>query len=262
MTPGPTIKICGLTTPEAVDAAGAAGADMIGLVFFPASPRNLTPEAAAALSARAPSPANGGPLRVGLFVDPTDDEIAATLAALPLDILQLHGAEPPARLAALRARFALPLMKALGIATPADLDAVDAYAPVADHLLLDAKPPPDAALPGGNAHPFDWSLPATRPIPRPWLLAGGLTPANVAEALRTSGAPGVDVSSGVERIRGVKDPVLVAAFVQAARGWQADPDRLPDIRPGAQRMTLREVVERERRKASDRREGGVSRPER
>ncbi|WP_376098010.1 phosphoribosylanthranilate isomerase [Roseomonas sp. CCTCC AB2023176] len=216
MNARPVVKICGITTAEGLGAAVAAGADMIGLVFFPPSPRHQAPDAAAALAARAPAPSAGGPLRVGLFVDPTDDEIAAVLAALPLHILQLHGSEPPERLAALRTRFGLPLMKAIGIAVPADLDAVDAYAPVADHLLLDAKPPPDATRPGGNAGSFDWSLPATRPIPRPWLLAGGLTPDNVAEALRISGAPGVDVSSGVERSRGVKDPALVQRFVEAA----------------------------------------------
>jgi phosphoribosylanthranilate isomerase len=212
---GIEVKICGVNSAAAFDAALAAGADMVGLVFYPPSPRALTPAGAAALSAR--GPAAGGPRRVGLFVDPTDAEIAAVLAALPLDLIQLHGAEDPARCAAVRARFGLPVMKALGVATPADLQALAAYAPAVDRFLLDAKPPPGAALPGGNAAAFDWSLTAGRAVPRPWLLAGGLTPENVAEAIRAGGAPGVDVSSGVERARGAKDPARIAAFVAAAR---------------------------------------------
>lgn len=217
-----TVKICGISTPEALDAAHAGGAAMIGFVFFPASPRAVTPAAAAALSARA----GEGPRRVGLFVDPEDGLIEAVLAAVPLDILQLHGAEAPERCAAIRARFGLPVMKALGVATVEDLARVADYAPVVDHYLLDAKPPPGAALPGGNAAAFDWRLTAGRRIPRPWLLAGGLTPENVGEALRQSGAPGVDVSSGVERSRGVKDPALIRAFIAAARsGWRSRPGR-------------------------------------
>lgn len=208
------IKICGLSDAEGFDAAVAEGADLVGFVFFPASPRAVAPVQAAALSARHA----GGPGRTGLFVDPTDDQVAAVLAALPLDILQLHGEETPARCAAIRARFGVPVMKALGIAVPADLDALAAYAPAVDRFLLDAKPPPEATRPGGNALAFDWSLTAGRAIPRPWLLAGGLTPGNVAEAIRVSGAPGVDVSSGVERGRGIKDPALIAAFIRAARG--------------------------------------------
>ncbi|HEY4249615.1 MAG TPA: phosphoribosylanthranilate isomerase [Roseomonas sp.] len=208
------VKICGLNDAQGFDAAVAEGADLVGFVFFPASPRAVTPAQAAALSARHA----GGPGRTGLFVDPTDDEIGAVLAALPLDILQLHGEETPERCAALRARFGVPVMKALGVAAPADLDGLDAYAPAVDRFLLDAKPPPEATRPGGNALAFDWGLTAGRAIPRPWLLAGGLTPANVAAAIGISGAPGVDVSSGVERARGVKDPALIAAFIRAARG--------------------------------------------
>jgi phosphoribosylanthranilate isomerase len=158
-----------------------------------------------------------GPGKVGLFVDPTDDQIAAVLAALPLDLIQLHGEETPARCAAVRARFGLPVMKALGIAAASDLDALADYAPAVDRFLLDAKAPPGAPLPGGNAAAFDWTLTAGRVIPRPWLLAGGLTPLNVAAAIAASGAPGVDVSSGVEKARGVKDPALIAAFIGAAR---------------------------------------------
>lgn len=208
------VKVCGIATPEALAAAAAAGADEVGFVFFPASPRALTPAQAGALSATLP----GGPGRVGLFVDPTDDQLAETLDAVPLDTIQLHGEETPARVAEIRARFHLPVMKALGIATEADLAAIPLYAAVADRLLLDAKAPPGAALPGGNAQPFEWRLVRGLSVGRPWLLAGGLTPGNVAEAIATAGAPGVDASSGLERERGVKDPALVAAFVKAARG--------------------------------------------
>lgn len=208
------VKVCGIATPEALAAAAAAGADEVGFVFFPASPRALTPEQAGALSATLP----GGPGRVGLFVDPTDDQLAETLAAVPLDTIQLHGEETPARVAEIRARFRRPVMKALGIATEADLAVIPLHAAVADRLLLDAKAPPGAALPGGNAQPFEWRLVRGLAVGRPWLLAGGLTPHNVAEAIATAGAPGVDASSGLERERGVKDPALVAAFVKAARG--------------------------------------------
>lgn len=207
------VKICGLRDAEGLDAAAAAGADFVGFVFFPPSPRAVTPAEAGALSARHP----GGPVRVGLFVDATDDEIAAVLAHVPLGILQLHGEETPARAAAIRARFGLPVMKAIGVARDADFDAVAAFAPVVDRFLFDAKPPPGGPLPGGNAQPFEWRLMAGRRIDKPWLLAGGLTPANVAEAIRTADAPGVDVSSGVERSRGVKDAALIHAFVAAAK---------------------------------------------
>ena len=208
-----TVKICGINDAAGFDAAVAAGADMIGFVFFPPSPRAVTPDQAAGLSARA----EGGPVRVGLFVDATDDLIGEVLAAAPLGLLQLHGHETPARCAAIRDRFGLPVMKALGVAVARDLDALAEYAPVVDRFLLDAKPAPGAALPGGNAVAFDWSLTAGRTIPHPWLLAGGLDPANVAAAIRASGAPGVDVSSDVERARGLKDPGLIAGFVAAAR---------------------------------------------
>ena len=208
------VKICGVNSPMALDAAVSAGADMLGFVFFPPSPRALSPTDAAALSAFHTGEAE----RVGLFVDPDDDAIEAVLAALPLHAIQLHGGETPERCAAVRARFGLPVMKALGVAAPSDLDALAAYAPAVDRFLLDAKPPAGAELPGGNAAAFDWGLVAGRAVPRPWLLAGGLTPDNVARAVAESGAPGVDVSSGVEKARGVKDPALVRAFVAAAKG--------------------------------------------
>jgi phosphoribosylanthranilate isomerase len=212
-----TVKICGIHDEAGFDAAAEAGADMVGFVFFPPSPRAITPDAAAALSARR----QGGPLRVGLFVDADDATLAATLAALKLDILQLHGEEDPARVAAIRARFGVAVMKAVGVATCAEVaEAVQRFAPVADRLLFDAKPPPPGTaggLPGGNAASFDWSIMQGAAVPVPWLLAGGLTEANVIEAIAASGAPGVDVSSGVERARGVKDPARIAAFVAAAR---------------------------------------------
>lgn len=207
------IKICGLSTPEALRAAAEAGADLVGFVFFPPSPRSLTPAQAGAVSASL----KGGPRRVGLFVDPSDELIEAVLAAAPLDIIQLHGGETPARVAEIRARFGRPVMKAIGIATEEDLVQIDEFSGVADRLLLDAKPPPDATRPGGNAEAFEWRLARLRKIPVPWLLAGGLTPANVAEAVRISGAPGVDVSSGVERAKGVKDEALIRQFIRALR---------------------------------------------
>ncbi len=212
--PAIAVKICGIADPAALRAAAEGGADMVGFVFFPPSPRAVTPAAAAAISATHP----GGPLRVGLFVNPAEETVAEVLAALPLDMLQLHGEETPARCAALRARFGVPVMKAMGVASAADLERLDEYAPVVDRFLLDAKAPPGASRPGGNAAPFDWTLTAGRVVPRPWLLAGGLTPGNVAEAVVASGAPGVDVSSGVERAGGVKDPARIAAFLRAARG--------------------------------------------
>lgn len=207
------VKICGIKDAEGLAAVRQAGAEFCGFVFFPPSPRAVTPAEAAAISAAQP----GGPARVGLFVDPTDALLAEVLAALPLDLIQLHGDESPARCAEIRAAFGRPVMKALGIASAADLEALADYAPVVDRFLLDAKAPPGAPLPGGNAAPFDWTLTAGRAIPRPWLLAGGLTPGNVAQAIAASGAPGVDVSSGVEIRRGVKDPALIAAFVAAAK---------------------------------------------
>ena len=201
------IKICGITTTEGMDAAIAIGADWIGFNFFPASPRHVTARQAAALAARP-----GVPTRVGLFVKPDDAEIAAVLAEVKLDILQIYDDLP--RLAAIRARFALPVWQPVGVATQADLPRT---ARGMDGFLIEAKPPPGATRPGGNAATFDWSLLAGWQAPAPWLLAGGLTPANVAEAIRATGTPAVDVSSGVERQPGLKDPALVAAFAAAAR---------------------------------------------
>lgn len=208
------VKICGLAEPVGVAAALEAGADALGFVFFERSPRVVTAHLAATLSA----PAAGVARRVGLFVDAPDDLIAGVLATCPLDALQLHGAEPPARVAAVRGRFGLPVIKALGIGGEDDLVAARVHAELADALLLDAKPPPGADRPGGHATAFDWSLVAGLRFRVPWLLAGGLTPGNVADAIVATGAPGVDVSSGVEASPGVKDPAKVAGFVTAARG--------------------------------------------
>ncbi len=208
------VKICGLRTPDDARAAAVAGAAYAGLVFFPPSPRHLDPASARAVALALPP----GVARVALCVDASDDSLDAWLADVPVDILQLHGAEAPDRVAALRARYGLPVMKAVGIAGPEDLAKLDIYARVADMLLVDAKPPRGAALPGGNGLAFDWRLIAGRRWAVPWMLAGGLTPGNVAEAVRLTGARQVDVSSGVERAPGVKDAGLIRAFCAAAQG--------------------------------------------
>ena len=205
------LKICGITRPADVDLLVRAGAAYAGLNFFPPSPRALTPTAARALALAAPP----GLARVGLFVDPDDALIEAVLSEVPLDMIQLHGHEAPGRVAAVRDRFGLPVIKAVGLADPGDLPALDAAIRVADMVLVDAKPPRGAPLPGGNGLPFDWRLIAGRRWPVPWMLAGGLTAANVAEAVARTGARQVDVSSGVESAPGVKDPGRVAAFAAA-----------------------------------------------
>lgn len=207
-------KICGLRTPESVDAAVAGDAAFVGFVFYPPSPRALAPGDAAALIARVPETV----ACVGLFVDPDDSLLQQVLETAPLGMIQLHGHEPPQRVAAIRARFGCPVIKALAIAEEADFTPVADYAPVCDWLLFDAKPPkrPDS-LPGGNALSFDWRLLQGRPMAKPWMLAGGLDPDNVAEAVRLTGAAAVDVSSGVEKAKGVKDPARITAFLNAVR---------------------------------------------
>ena len=212
MSGGVRVKICGLTRPAEIEALVRAGAAYVGLNFYARSPRAVTPEQARAIALAAPP----GLARVGLFVDAEDAAIAAVLAQAPLDMLQLHGHESPARVAEIRARFGLPVIKAVGIATEADLPALAEQGRAADMLLVDAKPAPDAALPGGNGLAFDWRLIAGRRWPVPWLLAGGLTAETVAEAIRLTGARQVDVSSGVESAPGVKDAARIAAFVAAA----------------------------------------------
>jgi phosphoribosylanthranilate isomerase len=202
------VKICGINDPASIDAAVEAGADWIGFNFFPPSPRYITASRARELTARH----KGGPLRVGLFVNPTDAMIAEVLAEVHLDILQLYGARDD--LARLRRRFGLPIWQPIGLANAADLPlALDG----ADTLLLEAKPPPDATRPGGNAVRFDWTLTQGWRAPGPWLLAGGLDPGNVADAIRLSGTTAVDVSSGVEQAKGVKDPAMIRAFIRNAR---------------------------------------------
>jgi phosphoribosylanthranilate isomerase len=201
------VKICGINSPIAFDAAIAAGADWVGFVFFRASPRYVTPAQAAALSARSP----GGPLRVGLFVDPTPEVVAATREVMHLDILQLYGVVD---LPLLHERLGLPLWRPVGIATADDLPVA---ANGADMLLMEAKAPSEATRPGGNAVQFDWALLRGWRAPVPWLLAGGLVANNVVDAIRITGARAVDVSSGVETMRGVKDSALIHTFIRNAK---------------------------------------------
>ena len=211
--PAPAIKICGISTPDTLEAAIAARADHIGFVFFPPSPRAVTPREAAPLGERA----KGRIGRVGLFVDADDALIAEAVQAAGLDAIQLHGSESPARAAEVKARFGLPVWKALAVAAPGDADKAQAYAGAADLVLFDAKTP-RGTLPGGMGLAFDWSLVAHWKGPLAWGLAGGLNPGNVAEAARLTGTALVDTSSGVESAPGVKDAELIAAFCRAARG--------------------------------------------
>ena len=210
------VKICGVNAPAALAAAVEAGAEYVGLNFYPPSPRSVTPDQAAALTAAAPPRL----CKVGLFVDVEDETIAKTLAAVGLDMLQLHGGESPARVAEIKQRFGLPVMKVVKVAGVDDVAAAEAYLRVADRLLFDAKPPKEmtGALPGGNALAFDWQLLAGKTWPLPWMLAGGLDPENVAEAVRISGARAVDVVSGVEDRPGLKNPDKIRAFLSAAKG--------------------------------------------
>ena len=207
------VKICGLTSPQSVESAVSAGARYVGFVSFPRSPRHLSLDEIAALASAVPV----GVAKVALTVDADDAALDALLAVAPIDVLQLHGHESPARVAQIKARYGLPVMKAVGVADAQDLVALDSYLPVADMILLDAKPPKGADLPGGNGLAFDWRLIEGRDWPKPWMLAGGLTPDTVAEAIRLTGAAQVDVSSGVESAPGVKDPARVAAFIRAAQ---------------------------------------------
>jgi phosphoribosylanthranilate isomerase len=207
------VKICGLSTPGALEAALEAGADMVGFVFFPASPRNLTIEAAGMLGERV----QGRAQKVALSVDADDRLLDAVVETLRPDVLQLHGRESPARIGALKQRFGLPVMKAIAIETKSDLAAVAAYAQIADRLLFDARAPRDATRPGGLGKPFDWALLKNLDPGVPFMLSGGLDIGNLAEALEITRAGGVDVSSGVERAPGEKDADKIRAFVRAAR---------------------------------------------
>lgn len=209
------VKICGLRTPADVEAVAEAGAAYAGFVFFAKSPRNLTVTEARTAALAAPV----GLAKVALVVDADDATLDRITGEVPLDMLQLHGRESPDRVAEVRARYGLPVMKAVGVAEAGDLAAVLDYSLVADQILVDAKPPKEAVLPGGNGLTFDWRLVAQRRWLRPWMLAGGLTPENVAEAIQLTNARQVDVSSGVESEPGVKDHAKIRAFVKAARGF-------------------------------------------
>ncbi len=206
------VKLCGLKTPQAMEATIAAGADMAGFVFFAASPRHIRLETAAALGQQAA----GRIAKVALLVDASDEAISAIIAALKPDYLQLHGDESPQRVAEIRRRMGVPVIKVISVGAPADVATVRDF-PDADMLLLDAKAPKGAVLPGGNGVTFDWSMLSQTVLDRPWLLSGGIHAGNVGEAMHQTRARGVDVSSGVESAPGVKDLAKIAAFVKAAR---------------------------------------------
>lgn len=206
------VKICGLRTVADVQATASAGAAYMGLVFFAKSPRNLTIQQARDLALAAPL----GLAKVALTVNATDADLDAITEAMPLDMLQLHGHESPDRVAQVRARYGLPVMKAIGVADEGDLASLMDYSLAADQILIDAKPPKNATLPGGNGLTFDWRLVAQRRWLRPWMLAGGLTADNVAQAIRLTNARQIDLSSGVESAPGVKDHTMIQTFIRAA----------------------------------------------
>lgn len=212
------VKICGVTDPAAVRAVAEAGADMVGFNFYAPSPRAVTPERAVELARELPA----GIVRVAVLVDPDDVLVDAVAATGVIDLLQLHGRETPARVAAIKARTGLPVMKVLSVAERADVEAARAYEAVADRIMFDARPPKDmaGALPGGNALSFDWHLLEGLTLSVPWILAGGLDAGNVAAAIRLTGAEAVDTSSGVEDRPGVKSPEKIRAFVAAAKAVQ------------------------------------------
>ena len=207
------VKICGVTRADDVIAAAEAGAAYVGFVFYDRSPRAISVAQARALAVEAPV----GLAKVALVVDADDETLDEITAAVPLDMLQLHGSETPQRVAEIRRRYGLPVMKAVGIADAGDVEKLDLYAQVADQLLVDAKPPKEAVLPGGNGLSFDWRLISARRWPVPWMLAGGLTVETVATAIAVTGVRQVDVSSGVETAPGVKDASSIRAFIDAAR---------------------------------------------
>ncbi len=213
---GVLVKICGINSAETADAAARAGADFVGLNFHPASPRNVKPDAARALAERL----RGRVRLVALVADATDEAIAQAVAAATPDFIQLHGRETPARVGEIRTRFGKPVIKVLAIAEASDFASVAAHEQSADMMLYDAKAPDGAPRPGGHGVAFDWQLLRGRSFARPWLLAGGLSPDNVARAIRSSAAPGVDVSSGVETAPGVKSVEKILAFVSAAKNAQ------------------------------------------
>jgi phosphoribosylanthranilate isomerase len=207
------VKICGLSTRETLDVALQAGADMVGFVFFPPSPRHLTLETARELGRQA----GGRAVKVALTVDADDATLGNIVEVLQPDLLQVHGKESVARLRDIRRNFGLPVMKALAVETAADLAPLSGYAAVADRILFDARAPREATRPGGLGAVFDWHLLENLDLERPFMVSGGLHAGNVAEAVRVTRAGGVDVSSGVERMPGVKDPEMIRAFIRAAR---------------------------------------------
>ena len=210
------VKICGINSEDALIAAMSAGADALGYVFFPPSPRHISLKGVATLTKQVPNSI----LKVGLFVEPSDGALTNAIEAGNLDVIQLHGKESPERVSEIKERFGLKVMKAISVSTAEDIDkAQAAYDGVADFLLFDAKPPKDSVLPGGNAVSFDWTLLTGRSFKSDWMLAGGLDPDNVAEAVEISRAPWVDVSSGVEKSKGVKDSRKIASFIHAAKGY-------------------------------------------
>jgi phosphoribosylanthranilate isomerase len=210
---GTQVKICGINSVESADAAVRAGVDFAGLVFFPASPRNLSHEQGKSLAERM----RGHARLVALMVNANDEEIGAVVKAVRPDFLQFHGSESPERVGAVRSQFGVPVIKALAIADAADLARAVSYADAAEMFLFDAKAPANAARPGGHGAAFDWQLLRGRSFSRPWLLAGGLSANNVARAIASSDAPGVDVSSGVETAPGIKSAQMISDFVSAAR---------------------------------------------
>ncbi len=207
------VKICGINSADAADAAVRAGADMAGLAFHPASPRYVEPARAEAIAQRLRDR-----LRLAVLLsNPSDDALASAVAAVRPDFIQLHGSETPERVGAVRARFGIPVIKAIAISDAADLASAARYEDAADMLMFDAKPPAGAVREGGHGAAFDWQILRGRKFSRPWLLAGGLTPENVARAIAVSAAPWVDVSSGVETAPGQKSPEIIAKFVAAAK---------------------------------------------
>lgn len=212
MPSGIRVKICGLNTAEDVRAAAEAGARYVGFVFFPKSPRNVTVEQARDLAVEVPL----GVAKVALTVNADNDLLDAITGAVPLDMIQLHGSESPERVTEVKARYGLPVMKVVGLSTADDLARIAEYETVADQILVDAKAPKDADLPGGNGLSFDWRLLEGREWAVPWMLAGGLHAGNVAEAIARTGTRQVDLSSGVESAPGVKDPQKIKEFMQAA----------------------------------------------
>jgi len=208
------VKICGLNTASSVTAAAQAGARYIGFNFFEKSPRYVNIPQARELALSVPA----NICKVALFVDATNEELDAITAGVPIDMLQLHGHETPERVIEVKKRYGLPVMKVIGVADASDLNAIDTYMRVSDQILIDAKPPKNAVLPGGNGISFDWRLISGRRWACPWMLAGGLTSENVAEAVQLTGATQVDVSSGVESAPGIKDTHKIAAFIAAAQG--------------------------------------------